>query len=123
MGFVTQVNTCIYLQADTCTLYMEIRRDVFQAIADPTRRGILALLAKSPQNVNTLAERFAMTRQAVSLHVKILYECGVISINQTGRERLCNLQPKRLAEVAEWLEPFRKTWEDRFGRLDNLLNN
>ena len=102
---------------------MEIRRDVFQGIADPTRRDILALLTQQPQNVNALAEQFSMTRQAVSLHVKILYECGLIAINQQGRERICQLQGQKLAEVDRWLSPFRKTWEERFNRLDALLSN
>ena len=101
---------------------MEIRRDVFQGIADPTRRDILALLTRQPQNVNALAEQFNMTRQAVSLHVKILNECGLIMVSQQGRERICQLQGQKLAEVDRWLAPFRKTWEDRFNRLDSLLS-
>ena len=100
---------------------MESRRDVFQGIADPTRREILALLTKESQNVNAIAEQFSMTRQAVSLHVKILNECGLIAISQQGRERICELQSQKLAEVDRWLAPFRKTWEDRFSRLDKLL--
>jgi DNA-binding transcriptional ArsR family regulator len=102
---------------------MDIRRDVFQGIADPTRRDILSLLTRQPQNVNAIAEQFSMTRQAVSLHVKILHECGLIAINQQGRERICQLQGKKLAEVDDWLGPFRKTWEDRFSRLDTLLDS
>lgn len=101
----------------------EIRRDVFQAIADPTRRGILATLLNESQNLNSLSEQFDMSRQAVSLHVKILQECGVISIKQNGRERYCELQVSKLEEVADWLEPFRKAWDDRFDQLDNLLIN
>ena len=101
---------------------METRRDVFQAIADPTRRGILTLLSKKPQNLNALAEHFEMSRQAVSLHVKILTECGIITINQRGRERYCNLQPQKLAKVADWLEPFSRMWKDRFTQLDTILN-
>jgi DNA-binding transcriptional ArsR family regulator len=100
---------------------MDIRRDVFQGIADPTRRDILSLLTRQPQNVNAIAEQFSMTRQAVSLHVKILHECGLIAINQQGRERICQLQGRKLAEVDDWLGPFRKTWDDRFNRLDTLL--
>ena len=100
---------------------MESRRDVFQGIADPTRREILALLTREPQNVNAIADQFSMTRQAVSLHVKILNECGLISINQQGRERICQLQSQKLAEVDRWLAPFRKMWEGRFNRLDKLL--
>jgi len=102
---------------------MDARRDVFQAIADPTRRQILNMLTRQPLNVNSLAEKFDMSRQAVSLHLKILKECGMISIQQEGRERYCELEPQKLAEVADWLKPFRKLWEDRFGQLDTLLNN
>lgn len=102
---------------------MDARRDVFQAIADPNRRQILNLLSREPLNVNALAEKFDMSRQAVSLHVKILNECGMISIQKEGRERLCELQPQKLAEVAEWLKPFRKLWQERFNQLDTLLNN
>lgn len=100
---------------------MDSRRDPFQAIADPTRRGILGLLMERPQNLNTLAGHFSMSRQAVSLHVKILKECGMISIRREGRERHCELEPQKLAEVAEWLEPFREAWETRFTQLDQVL--
>ena len=99
-----------------------MRRDVFNAISDPTRRSILMSLTTEPKNVNTLAEQFDMTRQAVSLHVKYLQECGVISIKKEGRERYCNLETQQLVQVAEWLEPFRILWEERLDRLDNLLN-
>jgi DNA-binding transcriptional ArsR family regulator len=99
-----------------------MRRDVFQAIADPTRRDILLSLTKESKNVNSLAEQFDMTRQAVSLHVKYLQECGVISIKKEGRERYCNLETQQLAQVAEWLEPFRTLWEERLDRLDNFIN-
>jgi DNA-binding transcriptional ArsR family regulator len=117
-----QVNTCPYIRKQILAyMTMEIRRDVFQGIADPTRRDILSMLTQQPQNVNALAERFSMTRQAVSLHVKILHECGLISINQQGRERICQLQAQKLSEVDRWLAPFRKTWEERFSRLDTLL--
>lgn len=102
---------------------MDARRDVFQAIADPNRRQILNLLSRQPLNVNSIAKKFEMSRQAVSLHVKILKECGMISIQKEGRERLCELQPQNLAEVADWLKPFRKLWEERFTQLDTLLNN
>lgn len=99
-----------------------MRRDVFNAIADPTRRGILVSLTSEPQNVNTLADKFEMTRQAVSLHVKYLQECGVISIKKEGRKRFCHLEIQKLSEVADWLEPFREIWEGRFKQLDGLLN-
>lgn len=102
---------------------MEQRRDVFQAIADPTRRQILGQMLDSPkpQNVNGIAEHFSMTRQAVSLHLKILQECAVLNVEKQGRERLYSLQPQKLAEVADWIEPFRQLWEARFDRMDTLL--
>lgn len=98
-----------------------MRRDVFQAIADPTRRDIINLIAHKSLNLNTIAEQFDMSRPAISQHIKILTECGIIMINQQGRERYCEIQPKKLIEVADWLDPFRKMWESRFDKLDNLL--
>lgn len=98
-----------------------MRRDIFNAIADPTRRSILMSLSTEAQNVNALADKYDMTRQAVSLHVKYLQECGVISIKKEGRERYCKLEAQKLSEVANWLEPFRKIWESRFNQLDSLL--
>jgi len=100
-----------------------MRRDVFQAIADPTRREILLSLTQNTQNINTLAQKFDMTRQAVSLHVKILKECGVITTRQNGRERYCDLQIEELMEVNNWLEPFKEVWEARFKQLDGVLDN
>ncbi|PHN01379.1 ArsR/SmtB family transcription factor [Flavilitoribacter nigricans] len=99
-----------------------MRRDVFNAISDPTRRSILMSLTTEPKNVNTLADSFSMTRQAVSLHVKYLQECGVITIKKVGRERYCKLEAQELAQVADWLEPFRDLWNSRLDRLDNLLD-
>lgn len=101
---------------------METRRDAFQAIADPTRREILFLLVDRPLNLNSLAEKFDMSRQAVSLHVKILEECGLINISREGRECYCILQPQQLEEVNDWLKQFREMWESRFNKLDNLLS-
>lgn len=102
---------------------MESRRDVFQAIADPTRREIIKLVANKAQNLGELAEHFEISRQAISLHVKILEECGVLSINQEGRERYCSLQLEKLEEVSDWLEPLRDIMEKRFGQLDQVLTN
>ena len=99
-----------------------MRRDVFQAIADPTRRQIITLISKQSLNLNAVAENFDMSRQAISLHIKILNECGLILIEQEGRDRYCRIQPKKLAEVADWLDPFRKMWEDRFNKVDDILN-
>ncbi|MEM7374990.1 MAG: metalloregulator ArsR/SmtB family transcription factor [Bacteroidota bacterium] len=98
-----------------------MKRDVFHAIADPTRRSILLSLTTESQNVNTLADRFDMSRQAVSLHIKYLHECGVISIKKEGRERYCTLEAQKLTEVADWLEPFRQMWLGKLNQLDKLL--
>lgn len=100
-----------------------MNRDVFNAIADPTRRSILMSLTKQPANVNALADKFDITRQAVSLHIKYLEECGVISVKKAGRERFCNLEVDKLTEVAEWLEPFRKMWLGKLNQLDKLLDD
>ncbi len=102
---------------------MKARRDIFQAVADPTRRAILVLLRGQPRTVGAIAERFAVTRQAVSLHAHVLEECGAISIEKHGRERLCRLNAAALAQVSEWLEPFAELWRDRFDQLDDFLAN
>ena len=101
---------------------MEARRDVFQAIADPTRRQIIGLLSQKPLNLNTIAEKFDVTRQAVSLHVKILNECGLISIKQQGRERYCEAKLDGLSEVSVWIEQYRKYWENKLDSLELYLD-
>jgi DNA-binding transcriptional ArsR family regulator len=98
-----------------------MRRDVFQAIADPTRREILSMLALDAMTPNTLAENFHSSRQAISKHIKVLSECQLVRQEQSGREIYYYLNPKKMKEVADWLEPFRKTWESRFNQLDNVL--
>ncbi len=100
---------------------MKARRDVYQAIADPTRREIINLLAAQPHNVNSIAEKFDMTRQAVSLHVKILVDCGLITIKQSGRDRFCEVKLDQLDEVTTWVEQSRKLWVRRFEKLDQYL--
>jgi DNA-binding transcriptional ArsR family regulator len=100
---------------------MEARRDVFQAIADPTRRAIISLIAQQPQNVNAIAEKFDMTRQAVSLHVKILTECGLLEIKQQGRERYCEGRLEKLSEVAEWVTQYKQYWNDKLDSLELYL--
>ena len=101
---------------------MEARRDVFQAIADPTRRQIIGMVAKQPLNLNAIAEKFHVTRQAVSLHVKILNECGLISIKQRGRERYCEAKLDGLSEVSVWIEQYRKSWENKLDSLELYLD-
>jgi len=100
---------------------MEIRRDVFQAIADPTRRAILGLIALQAMTPNGLAEHFDTSRQAVSKHIKILSECELVNQVQSGREIYYHFNPQKMKEVADWLENFRKLWEQRFDQLDELL--
>lgn len=100
-----------------------MRRDVFQAIADPTRRAILSLIALQAMTPNALAQHFNSTRQAVSKHIKILTECELVQQEQTGREIYYQLNPQKMKEVADWIEPFRKLWEERFAKLDNVLNH
>ena len=102
-------------------LQIMMRRDVFQAIADPTRRAILTLLALQTMTPNALAEHFNSSRQAVSKHIKILTECGVVKQEQTGREIYYHFNAKKIKEIDVWLEQFKKQWEDRFDQLDNLL--
>src|ERR1700730_11910120 len=101
---------------------MESRRDVFQAIADPTRRETNHLVAHKPLNLNSIAEKFDVTRQAVSLHVKILTECGLIIIKQQGRERYCEAKLDKLNEVSSWVEQYRKYWEQNFNSLEKYLD-
>ncbi|RYJ43332.1 ArsR/SmtB family transcription factor [Flavobacterium beibuense] len=100
-----------------------VRRDVFQAIADPTRRSILNLLLKEEMTPNALAAEFSTTRQAVSKHLGVLAECGLLTHKQSGREIYYLLNTKKMREVDEWLEPFRKVWEGRFSQLDDLLKD
>ena len=100
---------------------METRRDVFQAIADPTRRNIIGLIAKNPMTPNSVADSFNISRQAISNHIKILTECGLLSLNIQGREYYYSIQPKKLAVIHNWVEQYRKLWDQRFMAMDNLL--
>jgi DNA-binding transcriptional ArsR family regulator len=99
-----------------------MRRDVFQAIADPTRRAILVLIALQAMTPNALAEHFDTSRQAVSKHIKILSECQLVKQEQNGREIYYQLNPKKMKEIDNWLEPFRAMWEERFNQLDKVLS-
>lgn len=99
-----------------------MRRDVFQAIADPTRRDIIMMLASKSMNLNSVAEKFDISRPAISKQVKILVECGLIAIRQEGRERVCEARLDKLDEVYEWIDTYRKIWADRFNKLESYLN-
>ena len=98
-----------------------MRRDIFQAIADPTRRAIIALIAIQAMTPNAIADHFEMTRQAISKHMKILTECEMVSADQQGREIYYHLKVDKFKELDKWLEQFRKIWENRFEQLDQLL--
>ena len=99
-----------------------MRRDVFQAIADPTRRAIIGLIALQAMTPNALAEHFDTTRQAVSKHLRILVECQLVKQEQTGREIYYHFNAKKMKDVADFIEPFRKMWESRFTKLDKVLS-
>lgn len=100
-----------------------MRRDVFQAIADPTRRAILCLLAIQALTPNAIAEHFDSSRQAVSKHLQILVECEIVRQEQQGREIYYHINPKKMQEVEKWIEQFQKLLEKRFNQLDEVLNN
>lgn len=98
-----------------------MRRDVFQAIADPTRRQILGMLADQPLNLNSVAEKFHISRPAISKHIKILTECELVKIRQEGRERYCEANLKKLSIVSEWIEQYRKFWTTKLDALEVYL--
>lgn len=98
-----------------------MKRDVFQAIADPTRRAILSLLALQAMTPNTIADHFSSSRQAVSKHIKVLAESDLIKQEQSGREIYYHFNPKKMKEVDKWLDQFRAQWESKFDQLDNVL--
>ncbi len=98
-----------------------MRRDVFQAIADPVRREIIELLSEEPMNLNAIAEQFDISRPAISRHIKILNECGLVVIEQKGRERFCIIKPDTLSEIANWIDPFRELWEQRLDAFEAYL--
>ena len=99
-----------------------MRRDIFQAVADPTRRAIIVLIALQAMTPNAIAENFNTTRQAVSKHLRILTECELVKQEQKGREIYYSLEIKKMKEIDKWLEQFRKLWEIRFSQLDNVLS-
>jgi DNA-binding transcriptional ArsR family regulator len=100
-----------------------MRRDVFQAIADPTRREIISLLARQSMNLNAVAENFDISRPAVSKHIRILTECGLVVIRQQGRERFCRAELRKLKEVADWTEKYREFWTKKLDALEDFLEN
>ena len=100
---------------------MESRRDVFQAIADPTRRAILTLLAVQALTPGAIADNFKSARQTISKHIQILSECELLKAEQNGREIYYHINPNKMKDVAEFIEPFRKMWDDRFNKLEAVM--
>lgn len=102
---------------------MNLRRDVFQAIADPTRRAILLLVASQSMTAGAIASNFDTARPTVSKHLQILTECELLEQEQTGREIYYHLNPKKMKEIADFIEPFRQMWEARFNKLESIMKN
>lgn len=100
----------------------ELRRDIFQAIADPNRRQIIDILSKEPMTLNAIAEKFHISRPAVSQHIKHLTECGVVEIEQKGRERYCKIKPQSLVPAFMWLEQYQQQWVQRIDNFEQHLN-
>jgi DNA-binding transcriptional ArsR family regulator len=98
------------------------RRDIFQAIADPTRREIIDILSQAPMTLNEIAEKFHISRPAVSQHIKHLTECGVVAIEQKGRERYCRIEPQSLIPAFLWLEQYQKQWEKRIYSFEQYIH-
>ena len=100
---------------------MELRRDVFQAIADPTRRAIIALVAFQAMTPTAIAGNFDSSRQTISKHIQILTECELLKQEQNGREILYHFNPKKMKEIADFIEPFRELWDERFNKLEAIM--
>jgi DNA-binding transcriptional ArsR family regulator len=113
----------IYLQPAGCAInHRNMKHDIFQAIADPTRRAILTLIAIQALTPNAMAEKFDMSRQAVSKHIKVLQECELIKPEQSGREIYYHFNPNKMRELDSWLAQFRQRWETQFDQLDKVLS-
>lgn len=112
----------LHMQPFGCIIFFAVmKRDVFQAIADPTRRAIIALIAMQAMTPNAIAEHFDSSRQAVSKHLRILAECELVNQEQRGREIYYSLEIEKMKEIDEWLEQYRKIWESRFEQLEEVL--
>lgn len=100
---------------------METRRDVFHAISDPTRREIIGMIANKSLNLNSIAKNFEVSRQAISVHIKVLADCGLVVIKQQGRERYCEAKLQKLREVSGWVDQYKKFWDQQFTALEKYL--
>jgi DNA-binding transcriptional ArsR family regulator len=115
-----QLNDCTYI-CSHLTAYMELRRDVFQALADPTRRAIITLVALHAMTPSAIAENFDSSRQTISKHIQILTECELLKQEQSGREIHYHINAIKMKEIADFIEPFRKMWDDRFNKLESVM--
>ena len=111
----------VVLKLATKWLYMIERRDVFQAIADPTRRMIIQRLSGGALNIGQIVDDFGITRQGIAKHLKVLHECGMVTLTQKGREQMCEARLDQLDEVDDWVNESRKRWNQRFKNLDKFL--
>lgn len=111
----------ICVSAHLLIMTTESRRDIFQAIADPTRRQIINLVSRKPMNLKTLAEHFNISRPAISQQIKILYECGLLELKKEGRETFCSILPGELRKLASWVEQYKGLWEDRIDSFETYL--
>lgn len=118
----SQMASC-YILCSRMTTHMNLRRDVFQAIADPTRRAILLLVAAQSMTAGAIAANFDTARPTVSKHLQILTECELLEQEQTGREIYYHLNPVKIKEIADFIEPFREMWEERFNKLEEIMKN
>src|ERR1700754_5035642 len=117
-----QLKSCTYIcNLQVAQLNTKMKQDIFQAIADPTRRAILALIAVQALTPNAMAHKFDMSRQAVSKHIKVLHECELIKPEQSGREIYYHFNARKMQEFDNWLAQFRKNWETQFNQLDQVL--
>jgi DNA-binding transcriptional ArsR family regulator len=113
----------LYLGKRTLTnMTTETRRDIFQAIADPTRRKIVDLIAHQPMNLKTIADYFNISRPAISQQIKILNECGLVEIKREGRETFCSIQPKELKKIVDWASRYSNLWEEKIEAFDTYVN-
>jgi DNA-binding transcriptional ArsR family regulator len=111
----------VYIFTTTYLYIMKARRDVYQAIADPTRRAIIGLIAGAPHDMKSIADQFDITQQAISLHVKILVDCGLVTIKQQGRSRICEAKLAKLSEVDGWISQYRRHFESKLDSMEKYI--
>lgn len=116
----TYLYICVSVRLPIMTT--ESRRDIFQAIADPTRRKIIDLISHHPMNLGMIAEYFEISRPAISQQIKILYECGLVELKKEGRETFCYIIPRELKKIADWAAQYQGLWEDRIDSFEKYLN-